>query len=194
MPSSLSGSKPSVPERRGNRTPKGFSAGRINQLTPEQWQQFHEMSQRLGPDSWLSKLAMGDEGEFGQLETPALKQFSELQGGLASRFSGMGQGARGSSGFKNSSNQAATDFAQQLQSQRLNLRSQAMKDLMGYSNEFLNQRPYEQFLTENKQKQGAGWGGVLSSAGAGAAAGSSAGPWGALAGGAVGAGVGLLNK
>ena len=61
------------------------------------------------------------------MEAPALKQFSGLQGNLASRFSGMGSGARRSSGFQNTSNQAASDFAQQLQANKQDCSSRLLE-------------------------------------------------------------------
>ena len=135
--------------RTGNKIPKGYSSGQIKQYTPEQEQLFQQGIGNVGPDSYLSKLAGGDEDLFNQIESPALQQFSELQGGLASRFSGMGGlGARKSSGFQNTQNQAASSFAQQLQANRQNLRQQAIQDLHGMSQDLLGNRPYEQFLTE----------------------------------------------
>lgn len=152
MTSSLTGARNLVAPsgKSGNKLPSGHKLGQIQQLTPEQLELFQQMAERLGPDSWLARLAEGDESMFGELEAPALKQFAALQGGLASRFSGMGQGARSSSGFQNTMNQAGSDFAQQLQSKRTDLRNQAMKDLMGYTSDFLGQRPYEQFLYEKE--------------------------------------------
>ena len=133
-----------------DKIPKGYQKGQLGQFTPEQMQLFKSMFGQLGPDSFLSQLAGGDEGMFDQLEAPALRQFGELQGGIASRFSGMGTGARKSSGFQNTMNSAAGDFAQQLQSQRMSLQRNALQDLMGMSNQLLQQRPYEQFLTPKK--------------------------------------------
>lgn len=132
------------PVGRNNKVPKGYSYAQLDQFTPEQHNLFQQMFGQLGPDSFLSKLAGGDEDTFNQMEAPALKQFSGLQGGLASRFSGMGSGARRSSGFQNTANQASSDFAQQLQANRMGLQQQATRDLMGFGNELLNQRPYEQ--------------------------------------------------
>lgn len=137
--------------------PKGYSKGSLQQFTPEQMQLFQQMFGHVGPESYLSKLAGGDQETFNQIEAPALRQFSELQGGLASRFSGMGGlGARKSSGFQNTMNSAASNFAQQLQSNRQNLQRQALMDLQGLSGELLGQRPYENFLIAKQQKPG--WG------------------------------------
>lgn len=126
----------------------GYRHFQTQQFTPEQMQLFQSLFGQLGPDSFLGKLAGGDQSTFEQLEAPAMRQFGELQGGLASRFSGMGTGARKSSGFQNTANQASSDFAQQLQSNRLGLQRQAMGDLMGFSNQLLGQRPYNQFAQE----------------------------------------------
>jgi len=170
--------------------PKGYKKGTLNNFTPEQMQLFQQMFGQLGPESYLSKLAGGDEETFNQMEAPALKQFAGLQGGLASRFSGMGgTGARNSSGFQNTANQAASDFAQQLQSQRQELQRGAISDMMNFSNQLLNQRPQENFLVEKPQKQKqalGGWGGALGALGGGAAGFFAGGPAGALAGAKLG--------
>ena len=123
------------------------------QFTPQQVDLFQRLFSQTSPNSFLSRLSSGDQSQFEQLEAPALKQFSQLQGGLASRFSGMGTGARKSSGFQNTANTAAQDFAQQLQANRLGLQQKAIEDLIGMSGQLLGQRPYETALVPNKQKQ-----------------------------------------
>ena len=120
----------------------------MQQFTPEQMKLFQSMFGQLGPDSFLGKLASGDQSQFEQLEAPAWRQFQEAQGGLASRFSGAGMGGRHSSGFQNAANQQSMDFASQLQSQRMGLQQQALQSLMGMSNQLLQQRPYEQFTKQ----------------------------------------------
>lgn len=117
-------------------------------FTPQMMQHFEELFQHLGPDSFLAKLMQGDPELFQQLEAPAMRQFSEMQGNIASRFGGSGAlgGGRKSSGFQNIQNQAASDFAQQLQGQRLGLQRQAYSDLFDYSNKLLQQRPYERYV------------------------------------------------
>lgn len=132
----------------GNVIPKGYQRGQLQQFTPEQQQLFQRLFSQVSPDSFLSRLSQGDEGTFGQLEAPAFRQFGQLQGNIASRFSGMGSGARRSSGFQNAMSGAATDLAERLQSQRMGLQQQAIRDLMGMSQQLLSQRPYDQFLTE----------------------------------------------
>lgn len=139
--------------------PHGYQKASLQQFTPEQLELFQELFSYLQPDSYLSRLAGGDEATFAELEAPALKQFGALQGGLASRFSGMGMGGRKSSGFQNTSTQAASDFAQQLQAQRQGLQRQALMDLMGLSQNLLNQRPYEQFYVPKSRNSSAeAWG------------------------------------
>lgn len=175
-----------------NKIPKGYQQGQLQQFSPEQIQLFKQLFSHVGPDSYLSRLAGGDEGTFSQIEAPALKQFGALQGNIASRFSGMGSGARRSSGFQNTQTSAAQDFASQLQSQRQSLQQQATNDLYRMSNELLNQRPYEQFLTDagpsGWQKFGSAGKGALSGAASGAAIGSVI----PGVGTAIGAGVGGL--
>ena len=152
----------------GNKVPKGYQSGQMQQFTPEQMQLFQQMFGQVGPESFLGKLAGGDQSKFAEIEAPALQQFAGMQGNLASRFSGMGMGARRSSGFQNTMNQATSDFAQQLQSQRMGLQRQAIQDLMGMSNQLLGQRPYDQFMTE---KQTPFWQQILMGIGGGAAQG-----------------------
>lgn len=149
----------------GNKIPSGYKAGQIQNFTPEMMQMFQQMIDQLGPDSFLAKLAAGDEDMFNQMEAPALRQFNEVLGGIGSRFSGMGMGAKNSSGFQNTTTAAGSNFAQELQANRLGLQRQATGDLMGYANQLLGQRPYEQFLTEKKPS---GMQGFLNSVGSGA--------------------------
>lgn len=136
----------------GINAPKGYK--QFNQFTPEQMQLFQSLFSHTGPDSFLSKLAGGDQAGFDEVEAPALKQFAGLQGNIASRFSGMGTGGRHSSGFQNTMNQASSDFAQGLQSQRQGLRRQAIQDLMGMSNSLLDKQPYGLM---KKEHQPSGW-------------------------------------
>ncbi len=154
--SSQSTGQPSRSGATGNILPKGFKAGQMQNFTPEMMQLFQSLFSHVSPDSFTSQLAGGDQQAFDQMEAPALKQFSGLQGNLASRFSQMGQGATKSSGFQNTMNQAGQDFAGQLQSQRLGLQNNAAKDLFSMSQMLLGQKPYENFMTE-KQNSGANW-------------------------------------
>ena len=170
--------------------PKGYSAGKLQQFTPEQIQLFQQNFSHLGPDSYLSRLAGGDQSMFEEMEAPAMRQFQELQGGLASRFSGSGMGARRGSGFQNTQNQATSDFAMQLQSQRQSLRRQAIDDLMGFSNQLLNQRPYQNTLQPKQQQESSGWGGLIGAGIGGLGGFAIGGPAGAMGGAQLGYNVG----
>lgn len=169
--------------------PKGYKTGALQQFTPEQLQLFQQMFGHLGPDSYLSRLAGGDESFFDEMEAPALRQFQGLQGNMASRFSGFGGekslGARRSSGFQNEMSAASSNLAQDLQSRRQGLQRQAIRDLMGLSENLLGQRPYERFMIEKQQKPNRNWGSLIG-AGIGGAVGLAGGPFGAAFGSQVG--------
>lgn len=172
----------------GNIIPKGYKQGQIQQFSPDQMQLFQQLFGNLGSNSFLSRLAGGDQSMFEQMEAPAMRQFQGLQGQNASRFSGMGMGARRSSGFQNYQGQQTADFAQQLQANRMGLQRQSIMDLHELAQQLLGQRPYSQFLVEKQQKGGLG--GPIG-AGLGALGGFFAGgPAGAFAGGQLGYNVG----
>ena len=152
------------------KAPTGYQHTQLSNFTPEQSQLFQHLLGQLGPDSYTSRLAGGDQSLFQEQEAPALRQFSALQGNISSRFSGQGLGGRRSSGFQNASNQAASDFAQDLQSRRQGLQRQAIQDLLGMGNQLLGQRQFENVLTPEQKPW---WQELLSSlaGGAGQAAG-----------------------
>ncbi len=167
----------------------GMKVRQTPNFTPEQMQIFSQMQGNVSPESYLSRLAGGDESMFSEIEAPALRQFSGLQGNIASRFSQGGGspggrqaalGTRRSSGFQNTMGAAASDFAQQLQSQRQGLQRQAIMDLSGLQSDLLGQRPYHTELEPRKQKQSF-WQKAAPWAGA-AIGGIAGGPSGALAG------------
>lgn len=133
-----------------NLIPKGYSRGQLQQFTPEQMQLFQQLFSNVGPKSYLSRLAGGEEGMFEEMEAPAHRQFQGKLGDIASRFSGYGMGGRRSSGFNLASTQAVSDFAQDLASRRQELQRQALMDLMGISQSLLSQRPSEQFLIKKQ--------------------------------------------
>lgn len=141
-------SSPSNPRAWNSKIPSGYKQGYMQQYSPEQMDLFQQQFGHVGQDSFLNKLASGDEATFAQMEAPAWRDFAQQQGQLASRFSGMGMGGQKSSGFRNTMGQLGSDFAQQLQANRVNYRRQALQDLMGFSNQILGQRPYEQFMVE----------------------------------------------
>lgn len=175
----------------------GYQQGQLQQFTPEQIDLFKNLFGYLGPDSQTAKLARGDQGAFNEIEAPALQQLGQFQSGLASRFSqGSGEkgalSARRSSGHQLAQGQLASDFAAQLASRRQSLQREALGDLFGLSNQLLGQRPYENFLIDEEDKQP--WWKSLIAGGlpiAGAAAGGFFGGLpGAQAGGQIGAAAG----
>lgn len=129
----------------------GYNMRSVPNFTPEMMELFKSLFAHVGPESQTAKLAAGDPETFAQLEAPAMRQFSGLQGNIASRFSGMGTGARRSSGFQNTMNQASADFASDLQSKRQGLMRQALQDLFGMSESLLSKRPYDTFLQPKKK-------------------------------------------
>jgi len=142
--------------RRGNMggdiIPEGYDVGQLQNFDKRQMGLYKSLFPHLGPDSYLSRLAGGDQNLFNEIESPALQQFQGTLGGIASKFSGQGMGSRRSSGFQNTTTAAASNFAQQLQSQRQGLQRQAINDLMGLSNTLLNQRPVERDLFQRPQE------------------------------------------
>jgi hypothetical protein len=102
----------------------------------------------------LNGIASGDQSYFDQLEAPAKRQFGELQSGIASRFSGMGSGARRSSGHANAQSGAATDFAERLQSQRIGMQQKAWEQLLGMGTHLFDQNLFETSLIPKKKS---GW-------------------------------------
>lgn len=131
-----------------SKDPSGFKSGYLQQYTPEQMQLYQQQFGNVGPDSYLNRLAGGDEDAFSEMEAPAWKNLARAQGQLGSRYSGMGTGAQKSSGFRNEQGQLGSDFAQQLASRRLDYRRQAQQDLHSMTQDLLGQRPYERYLVE----------------------------------------------
>jgi hypothetical protein len=148
-----SSGNPSGVQGMQEKIPSGYRKFNVQQFTPEQMDLYSQMFSHLDPNSYLSKLAMGDQSQFGEIEAPALRQFNELMGGISSKFSGMGLGGRKGSGFQHAATSAAQDFASQLQSQRQGLTRQALQDLMSYSQALMQQRPFESGLAEKRPKQ-----------------------------------------
>jgi len=173
----------------GEIIPKGYSKGRLQNFDPQQNDLYSSLFSYLGPDSQLAQLA-GGNADWNAIEAPAWQQFQQAQGQLGSRFSGLGMGSQKGSGFQNAAGQLGSDFAMKLASQRQGLMRQALQDLMGMSNTLLGQRPYENDLFENPQKQQkkalGGWGSTLGSIGGGVGGFLLGGPMGAFAGANIG--------
>ena len=129
----------------------GYREASLQRFSPEQMELFKSLFGQVAPGSYLSRLAGGDQELFKEIEAPALAQFGQLQSDIANRFSGMGMGARRSSGFQQAQGSAASQFAQQLQAQRMGLQRQALQDLMANSQMILGQNPYEQFVLPEKK-------------------------------------------
>ena len=187
----------------GDIVPKGYKKGQLAQFTPEQNQLFQSMFPHLQQGGWLSGLASGDQSAFDEMEAPAFRQFNDLMGGLASKFSagsgGQSLGLGKSSGFRNAQTAATSNFAQDLASKRQDLKRQALMDLFGMSSSLLGQRPYDKFLVEKPQSDfwsqiGLGVGKGIPGAASGALFGSSGGPGGAAAGGLLGFLSSMFNK
>lgn len=129
----------------------GMKAVTLPQFGPEQIDLFKSLFGHLSPDSFMGRLARGDEDMFKQMEAPAHRQFQTMLGDIGSRFSGMGMGARRGSAFNLATGQAASDFAQDLQSKRMGLQQQAFKDMFGMAEMLMGQRPYETELVAKKR-------------------------------------------
>ena len=139
------------PSAMKEKVPSGYKKSVINTGTPEMLQLWQQLFSNLSPDSYLGKLAAGDQSMFDEMEAPALRQFTGLQGNIASKFSGQGMGGRHSSGFQNSLSAASSDFAQDLQSKRQQYQMDAIKQLMGLSGDLFNMNPYETSLVEKNK-------------------------------------------
>jgi len=148
----------------GNKVPKGYGVAQVQQFTPDQMKLLGRLMEQLGPEGFLSRIANGDQSEFDAVEAPAKRQFAGAVGNLGSRFAGMGTGALKSSGFNNTASQAASNFAQDLQSNRYDMRMNAIKDLQSAGNALLNQRPYNTGVYQKPKKQGFDWGNLISAA------------------------------
>lgn len=183
---------------KGDKVPSGYRTGQVAQYNKPQMKLHKQSFGAVEPDSYFGRLAAGDEGMFNEIEAPAMQQFGQLQSGLASRYSqGGGEGggqqalsSRNSSGFKNEMTAGASNFAQQLQAQRHQLRQGAIGSLHSMTQDLLSNRPYERTLNQKREKQNSGWGG-LAGAGIGAVGGFFAGgPSGAMQGAQLGYGIG----
>lgn len=156
-----------------------LSVPKMSQQGQDIWQKLYSGSQGGVGSSLqgLSDIAGGDQSKFAELEAPAQRQLQEMQGGIASRFSGMGSGARRSSGHQNTQTGAAVDLAERLQGQRLGLQQNAWKQLLGIHSDLMANPTHESFLMKEKQPAWQKWLGASL-------------PW---IGGAAGAGLGFMG-
>ena len=178
-----------------SKLPKGYKEGSINNFTPEQMKLFQRMFSTVGPQSFMGKLASGDQSQFQQMEAPALQQFNQIQEGIANKYSGTAKGqmsGRNSSNFYNAQNAAGMDFAQRLQAERLKLQYGATQDLFNMQNTLLGQRPQDKFMIQ-KEKKKSFWDSVLpgiATAGGAIIGGLAGGPGGAVMGSQIGSAFG----
>lgn len=176
------------------RGPSGYMTGQVEGLSPggrALYDQFHEgSSEGIGAGlKHLTGLASGDESAFEEMERPATRRFGEQQAQLASRFSGMGIGARRSSGFQNASGSHARDFVQDMQSKRMDIRNNAINQLLGIGKHLLGTQDTKHYMVEEGPsgfEQFLSAAAPLAGAGLGYAVG---GPTGALAGAQLGGGI-----
>lgn len=130
---------------------------------PQMLQQIMQMAQGGNEDMW------------GKIEAPALRQFGQLQGDIASRFSGAGMGARKGSGFQNTMGGAAADLSERLQANRMGLQNRAQDQLMGLYQNLMGQDLSTNQLIEKKKSP---WMALLEALGG--AAGNAAGTFGGM--------------
>jgi hypothetical protein len=172
----------------------GYRVSQIANFTPEQMELLQRMMEQIGPESFMARLAEGDPTLFEEMEAPSKRQFAEAQGNIGSRFSGMGMGAQKSSGFQNTMNQAASDFAQKLQGDRLGYQTNAIKDMQSMANSLMQQKPYENVVRERKHHgpnaKKTDWGGLIGAGVGGVGGFMLGGPMGAATGASMGYGVG----
>jgi hypothetical protein len=183
--------KPQTITNTRDRVPQGFSLAQLSQYTPEQMSLFKRMFSDVDQDSYLSKLAGGDESYFEQMEQPAWRQFQEAQNQLGNRYSQLAPGALSAqkgSGFQNSAGQLGSDFAMNLASRRRELQRQAIFDLQGLGTSLLSQKPVDRALLERGEgKQKTAWGSAIGSVGGAVLGGFvSKSPQGAAAGAQIG--------
>lgn len=139
----------------GSSSLKGTGYKAVSTLSPEQRDLFMRMfsGSKNGISGGLDQLSQlaqgGNEQLWNKLEAPALRQHGQLQGQIASRFSGMGMGGRRGSGFQNASSAAGTDLSERLQSNRMNLQQQAIQQLLSLGNSLLG-RETEAFIPKQK--------------------------------------------
>lgn len=134
----------------------GYDLAKVSNVTPQQMDLYKLILGGVQPNlspglSFLGKQASGSPEAFESIEQPAISQFQGLLGEIGSRFSGMGSGARHSSGFNLASAEAGSDLAQKLQSQRLGLQRQALMDLLGLSQNLIGTDLESSFLLPKKK-------------------------------------------
>lgn len=149
----------------GSQSISGHNLKSIPNFTPQQMQLFQSLLGGVGQGGnqglgYLSKLAGGDEASFQQQEAPAYAAFNKSLGQIGSRFSQFG--AQDSSAFQNAVSGQGQSLAENLKSQRSQTQQDAISRLLGFSNQLIGQRPYENVL--QKESGGFDFGEILSKA------------------------------
>lgn len=180
----------------------GYDIVKSPRMSPELMQMWEQLRGGAQPGvqaglGQLSQLAGGGNEElWRQLEAPAMRQFGQLQGQTASRFSqasgGGAMSSRRGSAFQNEMGGAAADLAERLQGHRLGLQRGAIQQLLGMYGDLMQHDPYEMLHIQQERKPNI-WqkllGGFLPAAGAGIG-GYFGGPMGASLGGQLGGAAG----
>ncbi len=146
----------------GNQAISGYKTQQLPTMTPQMMQLFQSLLGGSGGGanaglSHLSGLASGNQSSFEEQEAPAYAAFNKSLGQIGSKFSQFG--AQDSSAFQNAVSGAGGQLAQNLQGQRSDIRNNAIKDLLGFSNQLLGKQPFENFL--QKEDEGFDFGGLL---------------------------------
>lgn len=175
----------------------GYDLVRTPRMSPENMQMIQQLRGQIQPGAlkgadYLSRLAGGDESLFQQMEAPAFRQLNALQGQTASRFSGLGTGARRSSGFQNTIGNQQVDLAERLAANRMGLQHGAINQLMSLYRDLIGEDEFQYDLTERGNDWSKWIGASLPFVGAGTGAllGLAGGPGGALAGAKIGSAAG----
>lgn len=133
----------------GNQAISGYQNTQLSTMSPEMQNLFKSLLGGVGGGanaglSHLSGLASGDQSSFDEIEAPAYAGFNKTLGQIGSKFSQYG--AQDSSAFQNAVSGAGSELAQGLQAQRSGIRNNAIKDLLGFSNQLLGKTPHENVL------------------------------------------------
>lgn len=138
---SSEGSPEMIGKQKGMSVPSGYKAFNIPAIDPSQQRIFTSLQSSLEPflQGAVGRLGQRSEGSpemWEQLEAPAFSQFGKLMGNLSSRFSE--GGGRRSSGFQHATGGAASDLAQSLASNRMQIQDKATQELMNLADTLLS--------------------------------------------------------
>ena len=134
-----------------------YKQTQLPNMAPNQMELLNQLIGGIKPGvsggiQYLNKLASGDESLFQQLEAPAHRQFEENLGKIGNRYSHLG--AQDSNYFENAVSGEGAKMAENLASQRMGLQNQAIKQLLGQSNQLLGAKPYEYGFEEKNPFEG----------------------------------------